>query len=107
MHQRQVGVWTVTNAKAHFSELAEKVKSQGPQTITRYGHPTVVPVSAEEWTRLSQRKGNSTEFLSKSPTAKSGLQVHRLGFLAGQFFIPDDVDRMGGVAIERTFNGEA
>lgn len=77
MHQQRTELWTVAEAKAHFSDLMEKAKSQGPQTITRHGKTTAVVVSAEEWTRRSQRKGNLAEFLSKSPLAGSGLKIER------------------------------
>jgi prevent-host-death family protein len=69
--------WTVAEAKARFSDLVEKAKSQGPQTITRHGKFAAVLVSAEEWQRRSQHSGSLVEFLSKSPLAASGLKVER------------------------------
>ena len=33
-------------------------------------------------------------------------QVRRLGFLAGQFKVPDDFDQMGEAQIAALFNGE-
>ena len=36
----------------------------------------------------------------------TGKQMRRLGFLAGQFFIPDDFDEMGSSEIERMFGEE-
>jgi prevent-host-death family protein len=36
----------------------------------------------------------------------TGKQVRRLGFLAGQFSVPDDFDGMGSTEIERMFGGE-
>jgi hypothetical protein len=35
-----------------------------------------------------------------------GKQIRRLGFLAGQFSIPDDFNEMGSAEIERMFGGE-
>jgi len=35
-----------------------------------------------------------------------GKQVRRLGFLAGQFSVPDDFNTMGGAEIARMFGGE-
>jgi len=49
------GTWTVAEAKAKFSELIERARSRGPQTITRNGHTAVVVVSAEEWSRKTKR----------------------------------------------------
>jgi len=70
-------VWTVAEAKARFSDLVEKAKSQGPQTITRHGKLAAVVVSAEQWKRQSQRTGSLVEFLSNSPLANSGLRIER------------------------------
>jgi len=36
----------------------------------------------------------------------TGKQVRRLGFLSGQFLVPDDFDEMGSAEIEGTFGGE-
>jgi prevent-host-death family protein len=36
----------------------------------------------------------------------TGKQVRRLGFLAGQFSVPDDFDTMGSAEIRRAFGGE-
>lgn len=104
MHEPQRNVWSMAEAKAHFGDLVEKAKTQGPQTITRHGKPTAVLVSAEEWMLCSQRKDSLAEFLSRSPQAGSGLQVRRLGFLFGQFSVPDDFDQMGSVEIEEMFD---
>ena len=40
--------WTVAEAKAKFSELIDKAKSEGPQKITKHGRTTAVVVAAEE-----------------------------------------------------------
>jgi prevent-host-death family protein len=71
------GTWTVAEAKAKFSELIERARSRGPQTITRNGHTAVVVVSAEEWTRKTKRSGNLAEFFAASPLAGSELEVER------------------------------
>lgn len=104
VHEPLKNVWSMKEAKAHFGDLLEKAKSQGPQTITRHGKTTAVVVTAEEWMLCSQRKGNLAEFLSKSPLTGSGLQVSRLGFLAGQISTPDDFDRTGSTEIEEMFD---
>jgi prevent-host-death family protein len=71
-------IWTVAEAKAKFSELLEKAKSEGPQKITRHGRTTAVIVAAETWERKSQRKGNLAEFLMSSPLRGSGLKIKKL-----------------------------
>jgi hypothetical protein len=35
----------------------------------------------------------------------TGNQVKRLGFMVGQFTVPDDFDQMGSEEIERIFGG--
>jgi prevent-host-death family protein len=70
--------WTVAEAKAKFSELINKAKTEGPQKITKHGRTTAVVVAAEEWIRKTERKGNLAEFLSASPLRGSGLRLRRL-----------------------------
>lgn len=70
--------WTVAEAKAKFSEVINKAKSAGPQTITRNGRRTVVVVAAEEWELKTKRKGNLAEFFAASPLRGSGAKVRRL-----------------------------
>jgi prevent-host-death family protein len=71
------GTWTVAEAKAKFSEVVEKARASGPQTITRNGRTAVVVVSAEEWARKTHRPGNLAEFFAESPLRGSELKVHR------------------------------
>jgi prevent-host-death family protein len=70
--------WTVAEAKAKFSEVIERAKSEGPQTITRNGRTAAVVVAAEEWQRKTKRRGNLAEFFAASPLRASGLKVRRL-----------------------------
>jgi prevent-host-death family protein len=71
-------MWTVAEAKARFSELINKAKSQGPQRITKHGRTAAVVVAAEEWDKKKTRKGNLAEFLRSSPLRGSGLKLKRL-----------------------------
>ncbi len=55
------GQWLLQDAKARFSELVRRVRSEGPQRVTVHGRDEVVVISAEEFRRL---KGDLTgEFL--------------------------------------------
>jgi prevent-host-death family protein len=72
-----VGTWTVAEAKAKFSELVDKARASGPQTITKNGHTAAVVVSAEEWERKTRRTGNLAEFFAESPLRSSGLKATR------------------------------
>ena len=47
--------WPLQDAKARFSELLDKVQSQGPQIVTRRGKEAAVVVSVETWRDLEQR----------------------------------------------------
>jgi prevent-host-death family protein len=69
--------WTVAEAKAKFSEVVEKARVSGPQTITKNGRTAVVVVSAEEWERKTHRPGNLAAFFAESPLRGSGLKVPR------------------------------
>jgi prevent-host-death family protein len=69
--------WTVTEAKARFSELIEQAQSKGPQTITKRGRRAAIVVSADEWDKKSKRSGNLAEFFAGSPLRESGLEIKR------------------------------
>ena len=69
--------WTVAEAKAKLSELIERARASGPQTITRSGRNAVVVVWVEEWERKTRRRGNRAEFLAGSPLPQSGLVIER------------------------------
>ncbi len=70
--------WTVASAKARFSELIEKARSDGPQTVTRNGKPAVVLVSSEEWEHRTRPKETLAEFFMNSPLRGSGIDLTRL-----------------------------
>jgi len=70
--------WTVAEAKAKFSEVIERARSGGPQTITRNGRTAAVVVAAEEWERKTRRVGNLAEFFAASPLRGPGMRVKRI-----------------------------
>lgn len=47
------GYWVLQDAKARFSELVRKVRSEGPQHVTVHGRDEVVIIAAEEFRRLT------------------------------------------------------
>ena len=54
------GHWLLQDAKARFSELVRRVRSEGPQHVTVHGRDEVVVVSAEEFRRLKgERSGDA------------------------------------------------
>jgi len=57
MPRRRIGRWALQDAKARFSEVVRKAKTEGPQQITVHGREEVVVVSVEEYRRV---KGQPT-----------------------------------------------
>lgn len=70
-------VWTLAAAKARLSEVVERAQD-GPQMVTRNGKPAAVIVSADEWKRKTERRGNLAEFLLASPLRGQDLDFERL-----------------------------
>src|SRR4030081_4094313 len=52
LRDRQPGRWLLQDAKARFSELVRRVRSEGPQHVTVHGRDEIVVISAEEFRRL-------------------------------------------------------
>jgi prevent-host-death family protein len=71
------GTWTVAEAKAKLSEVIDRARREGPQTVTRNGHSAVVVVSVEEWERKTKRVGTLADFFAASPLRGSGLDIER------------------------------
>jgi prevent-host-death family protein len=69
--------WTVTEARSNLAELLDRVRSQGPQAITRNGRKVAVVVAIEDWKRKTLRVGNLAQFLAASPLRGSGLKLRR------------------------------
>lgn len=70
-------IWSVAEAKAKFSEVVDKARVAGPQTITKNGRTVAVLVSAEEWERKTHRVGNLAEFFAASPLREGGIEIVR------------------------------
>jgi prevent-host-death family protein len=63
-------VWSVAQAKARLSEVIDRAREQGPQTITKMAALRVVVVSIEERTRKTKRKGHARRLLRAVSTAR-------------------------------------
>src|SRR5277367_856392 len=48
----KTGRWLLQDAKARFSELVRRVRSEGPQHVTVHGRDEVVVITGEEFRRL-------------------------------------------------------
>ena len=76
----------IHEAKTHLSRLIEKAAKGEPFIIAKAGKPLVKVMALD----------------APMPGA-----TKRTGFMAGQFTVPDDFDRMGEEDIEAMFGGDA
>jgi prevent-host-death family protein len=51
---REQNSWKLEDAKARFSEVVRRARSEGPQHVTVRGKDSVVVISTEELERLSK-----------------------------------------------------
>jgi prevent-host-death family protein len=63
------GQWALQDAKARFSELVRRVRSEGPQHVTVHGRDEVIVIAAEEFRRLrGEQTGQAlVDMLQASP----------------------------------------
>ncbi|WP_342239968.1 type II toxin-antitoxin system Phd/YefM family antitoxin [Inquilinus sp. OTU3971] len=59
--------WQVQEAKARFSELVERARTEGPQTITRHGRKRAVLLSIEDYRALLSRQADVRVLLLGGP----------------------------------------
>jgi prevent-host-death family protein len=71
--------WQVQDAKTQFSELMERARSEGPQTISRHGAERAVLLAIEDYRKLT--------------TPHSDFKAHLLGGpKVDEFEIERDLD---------------
>ena len=78
--QTSMKPWQLQIAKARFSELFRKARSEGPQYVTRSGKETVVVIPAEQFAELVARKRQPkslVEFFRHSPLHGLDLDLQR------------------------------
>lgn len=71
--------WVLQDAKARFSELVRRVRSEGPQHVTVHGRDEVVVIASEDFRRL---KGEQTgralvDAIHSSPHRDIDIEVSR------------------------------
>ena len=73
------GPWLLREAKAHFSELVRRVRSEGPQHVTVHGKDEVVVIAAEEFRRLQGEQTGAAlvEAMQASPHREVELETKR------------------------------
>lgn len=77
---RKAGSWQLQTAKAKFSEVFRRARSEGPQYVTRQGQEAVVILPAEEYDRLKARGRQAVslvKFFAESPLRDAGLRLQR------------------------------
>jgi prevent-host-death family protein len=75
----RAGHWILQDAKAHFSELVRRVRSEGPQHVTVHGENEVVVIAAEEFRRMRGEQSGATlvAAMQASPYREVDLEPKR------------------------------
>jgi prevent-host-death family protein len=72
--------WQIQTAKARFSEVFRRARSEGPQRITKQGKEGVVMVAEEQYERLvgkARQPVNIVDFFRQSPLMGLKLDLTR------------------------------
>jgi prevent-host-death family protein len=70
--------WKLEDAKAKFSEVVRKARSEGPQRVSVRGEDAVVVVAADEFDRLHSHVADRLPFVAFMETlASEGLDLTR------------------------------
>jgi len=72
--------WQIQTAKARFSEVFRRARTEGPQLITRQGKEGVVMISDEQYERLvgkSHQPKSIVQFFRESPLVGVELNLER------------------------------
>jgi prevent-host-death family protein len=78
--KRQSQAWQLQTAKARFSELFRRARTEGPQIVTRQGKEQVVVLPAEQFAQLTKRvrqPKSLVRFFAESPLASITLDLSR------------------------------
>lgn len=59
--------WQVQDAKSRLSELIERARREGPQTITRHGRARVVVLAVETYNELVAQRPDFKAWLTGGP----------------------------------------
>jgi prevent-host-death family protein len=72
--------WQVQTAKAQFSEVFRRARTEGPQWISKQGKLGVVMISVEDYEQLKVRAGQPksiVQFFRESPLVGVELDLER------------------------------
>ena len=67
--------WPLYNAKRSLGQIIDLASTEGAQTITRYGKPVAVVLSASQFNGLVRPKETILEFFA--PLRNSGIELRR------------------------------
>jgi prevent-host-death family protein len=62
IREPQAPAWKLEDAKARFSELVRRARSEGPQRVTVRGQDAVVVIAAEDIPHLLRQPANAMPF---------------------------------------------
>ena len=62
-----MAIWQVQDAKTRFSEMIERARTEGPQTITRHGAERAVVLSVEDYRALAAHRPDFKAHLLGGP----------------------------------------
>lgn len=71
----RAGRWLLQDAKARFSELVRRVKTDGPQLVTVHGREEVVVISAEEFRRLRGEQSGKALIAAMQASPHRGVNL--------------------------------
>lgn len=69
--------WQLQQAKGNLSQLIKRAAAGNAQVVTVHGKPTAVVVSAEEYSRLTRRRGKLSAALLRPELAAEDLDFSR------------------------------
>ena len=69
--------WQLQEAKGNFSQLIKRAAGGDAQVVTVHGRPTAVVVSAEEYSRLTRRRGKLSDALLRPDLAIEDIELTR------------------------------
>ena len=78
--KRESPTWQLQTAKAQFSELFRRARTEGPQVVTRQGKEQVVVLPVEQFDQLTKRvrqPKSLVKFFAESPLSQVTLDPSR------------------------------
>ncbi|MFB9950446.1 type II toxin-antitoxin system Phd/YefM family antitoxin [Rhizobium puerariae] len=69
--------WKLEDAKARFSELVRRARSEGPQRVTVRGRESVIVISTEELEKLTKPRPQKPFLEFMEELGLNGLDIER------------------------------